>query len=137
MKILLLPITLFIWFMAIWWSISLSASAFLYLFSLSWLWIIFVNIIGGILLSVLTLMWIKIDLSKLICYNLFVSIIHTLAGVIGVFLGIYTVRKMHIPLWFLWELSWIKCLLFIPMAFLLIRNIIIMGIFYPIMKFYD
>ena len=132
MKILLLPITFFIWFMSIWWSISLIASAFLYVFSISWIWIIVLNFVGLMLLRVLTFLLMKVDLYKFISYNLFVSIIHTLAGVIGIFLGFFTIKEMNISITSLWDQSWIKCLLFIPITFSILRNIILLGIFSPL-----
>lgn len=137
MKILLLPFTFFIWFMAIWWSISLIATAFVYLFSISWFWIIVLNFVGLILLRLLALLLMKIDLYRFISYNLFVSIIHTLAGVIGVFLGIYTVREMNISISLLWELSWVKCLLFMPITFSIIGNIFFLGILSPLTESND
>jgi hypothetical protein len=132
MKILLLPITFFIWFMSIWWSISLITSAFLYVFSISWIWIIVLNFVGLKLLRVLTFLLMKVDLYKFISYNLFVSIIHTLAGFIGIFLGFYTIKEMNISITSLWDLSWIKCLLFIPITFSILRNIILLGILSPL-----
>jgi hypothetical protein len=145
MRYLLTPITMFIWFLLIYLEVYYGMVLMLWMFSLSWIWLIlgYTFLIGLIAILVTLLPWLINELIlNFYRWNWFSIIIHSITGLLGIVYTYYLIYQnppqmlsgnVSTPiLKALWNQSWPKTILFmipfIGLQFALIYN----GIFSPI-----
>jgi hypothetical protein len=133
MKFLLLPFTFVFFAFVVYSLLYLSAiGLFVYLFPLSWVWIILISTISSSTILGITFYLDTHDgFFKIYNFSLASSIIHTLAVVIGAILGIKAVMLMQIPIKSLWEISWLKTIILSLQFIAILRIIILFGIMAP------
>lgn len=88
MKYILLPLSLFFWYLTTYYGIYIAVIGMLFIFSLSWLWIIIgytflIGLIFGISNGIPSLL--RLLIIKSYGINWIICVLHSLAGVFGVF----------------------------------------------------
>ena len=88
MKYILIPLTMFVWYLTTYYGLYLAVIGMVFMFSLSWLWLIMgylilVGIIFGISNGIPGLL--RLLILRVYGMNWFSCVVHSLAGVFGVF----------------------------------------------------
>ena len=145
MRYLLTPITMFIWFLLTYFCVYYGMVLMLWMFSLSWIWLIlgYTFLIGLISLLVNTLpAIINILILKFYQLNWFSIVFHSIAGLLGIIYFYYLIYQNPLEmvsgnestpiLKALWNQSWLKTILLMFPFLGLQLGIIYQGIFSPI-----
>ena len=145
MKFLLTPFTMLLWFLVSYLGVYLGLAFVLWLFSLSWIWLIigYSCLIAGISAFVLSLpTLINFLILKLYDQNWISIIMHSLAGILGVSCFYYLMNQSQFQLFSgnestsilnsLWQASWLKTVLLMLPFIGIHLSIIYSSIFNPI-----
>jgi hypothetical protein len=145
MRYLLTPITMFIWFLLTYLSLYYGMVLMLWLFSLSWIWLIiaytfFIGIISFVVNSLPTL--INYLILKFYGLSWFSIVAHSIAGLLGIIYFYYFIYQNQPTmvsgneskplLKAFWNQSWLKTILLIIPFLGLQMGLIYQGVFSPI-----